>query len=243
MSKRDIARRLLCAIDTTDLDAARHLATGLAGEIGGVKLGLEFYTAHGAAGVEAVAAEGSPLFLDLKFNDIPNTVAGAVRACGALSPFMLTVHALGGAAMLRAAVAGALRLGDAAGTPRPKVVAVTVLTSMDRTDLEALGLKGPVSDAVARLAALAKDCGVDGVVSSAHEIEALRRQCGADFTLVVPGIRPAWSSADDQKRIVTPGDAIGLGADFLVVGRPITMADDPATAARRIVGEMAGAAG
>jgi orotidine-5'-phosphate decarboxylase len=243
MAETGTADRLLVAIDTTDLDAARALASALKGEVGGVKLGLEFYTAHGPDGVRAVADAGAPVFLDLKFDDIPNTVGGAVRACGPLEPFMLTVHALGGPAMLRAAMAAAFRLGEASGAERPRVVAVTVLTSMDATDLAALGLSGTVSDAVGRLAGIAQDCGVDGVVSSAHEVERLRAQCGAEFRLVVPGIRPAWSSTDDQKRIVTPGEAVALGADYLVVGRPITRADEPVEAARRIVAEMAASGG
>ncbi len=243
MAETGTASRLLVAIDTTDFEVARDLAHALKGEVGGVKLGLEFYTAHGAEGVRTLSDAGAPVFLDLKFNDIPNTVGGAVRACGPLNPFMLTVHALGGAAMLRAAMAAAFRLGDAAGGERPRVVAITVLTSMDAADLSALGLSGTVSDAVGRLAGIAQECGLDGVVSSAHEVERLRAQCGVDFRLVVPGIRPAWSSTDDQKRIVTPGEAMALGADYLVVGRPITRADEPVEAARRIVGEMAASGG
>ena len=243
MAETDTAGRLLVAIDTTNLEAACGLARALTGEVGGVKLGLEFYTAHGAGGVRAVVDAGTPVFLDFKFNDIPNTVGGAVRACGPLNPFMLTVHALGGSAMLRAAMAAAFRLGEAAGAARPRVVAVTVLTSMDAADLAALGLSGTVSDAVGRLAGIAQECGLDGVVSSAHEIERLRAQCGAEFRLVVPGIRPAWSSPDDHKRVVTPGEAVTLGADYLVVGRPITRADEPVEAARRIVGEMAASGG
>lgn len=242
MGERRHVAQLLCAIDTVDRSAAVNLARVLKGKVGGVKLGLEFCTANGPEGVRAVAGEGLPIFLDLKFNDIPNTVAGAVRASGAVNPFMLTVHALGGPAMLRAAMGAACRLAETSGRERPKVVAVTVLTSMDDEDLSALGVVNPASDAASRLAELAQRCGVDGVVTAATEIKRLRAQCGSDFLLVVPGIRPAWSSAQDHKRIVTPADAVRSGADYLVVGRPITLADDPVASARRIAEEMAGAA-
>ncbi|MEE9301211.1 MAG: orotidine-5'-phosphate decarboxylase [Alphaproteobacteria bacterium] len=241
MAERDGVGRLLCAIDTVELGAARGLARRLKDQVAGIKLGLEFCTANGPEGVQAVAAEGSPIFLDLKLYDIPNTVAGAVRAAGAMRPAMLTIHALGGSAMMRAAMGAAHRVAAASGGARPKVIAVTVLTSMDEEDLETLGLRGDVSEAVSRLAGLAQDSGVDGVVCSARELDRLRARCGPDFLLVVPGIRPAWSSADDQKRIVTPAEAIRRGADFLVVGRPITQASDPVAAAGRIADEMAGA--
>ena len=234
------ADRIICAIDTADLEAACSLSAALAGSVGAVKLGLEFFAAHGPDGVRAVAGRGLPVFLDLKLHDIPNTVAGAVRMALHSAPMMLTVHASGGAAMMRAAAAAALRVAEGAGLhERPKLLAVTVLTSFDDSDLAAVGMHGPLGDQVQRLAALAQACGMDGVVASAHEVAALRRQCGADFTLVVPGIRPGWASADDQKRIVTPSEALRLGADYLDVGRPITRADDPAAAAARIADELA----
>jgi len=241
MTTRDLASRLYCAVDTQDLGFATELARGLGGVVGGIKLGLEFFAAHGAAGVAAVAQSGLPVFLDLKLHDIPNTVAGAVRAAGQVKPAMMTVHAAGGPAMLRAATAAAFSIGDSGGR-RPRVLGVTVLTSFDEDDVAAVGMVGPVADQVRRLADLAQACGLDGVVASAHEIEALRARLGKDFLIVVPGIRPAWSSADDQKRVITPAEALHRGADVLVVGRPITRASDPVAAARRILDEMDAAA-
>jgi len=239
MTACDRSRQVLCAIDTSELEPAIALARSLVGLVGGVKLGLQFYTANGPAGVRAIAETGLPIFLDLKFNDIPNTVAGAVRAAAVCAPFMLTVHASGGAAMMRAAGAASLRAADAMGGRRPKVLAVTVLTSFDESDLSQIGVQGPIEHQVRRMAALAQVCGLDGVVASAHELAMLRAQCGQDFLMVVPGIRPGWSSADDQKRIVTPPEALAHGADYLVIGRPITRADDPRAAAKRIGDELA----
>ena len=225
--------RIFVALDTTDLEGALTLGRNLKGLIGGVKVGKEFFTALGPDGVKAVSELGLPVFLDLKFPDIPATVAGAVKAATALKPFMLNVHASGGGAMMRAAV-------DAAGNApeRPLVLAVTVLTSMGDDDLAAAGIPDTAGTQVQRLANLAKDSGIDGVVCSALEAETLRADLGDDFKLVVPGIRPEWAAANDQKRIVTPSQAVALGADYLVIGRPITGADDPAIAARRIADEL-----
>lgn len=242
MTNGNGAARLICAVDTVEMDTAVSLAKNLRGDVGAVKLGLEFFTAHGPAGVQAVAESGLPLFLDLKYCDIPNTVAGAIRASANLNPFMITVHVAGGPAMLRAAMAASFRVADRTHNERPLVVGISVLTSFDETDVAAVGMMGPITDQVRRLADLAQSCGLDGVVASAHEIEELRAQCGDDFTLVVPGIRPAWSSTDDQKRIIVPSEAIRRGADYLVVGRPITRSDDPPAAARRIGEEMAAVA-
>ncbi len=225
--------RIFVALDTSDLDQALALGRGLVGLVGGVKVGKEFFTALGPDGVRAVADLGMPVFLDLKFHDIPATVAGAIRAALALRPYMLNVHATGGAAMLRAAAAAA---GD--GSERPMVLAVTVLTSLADDDLDAIGVAGSSGVQVLRLARLAKDNGIDGVVCSAREAAVLRKEMGSDFKLVVPGIRPAWAATDDQKRIVTPADALALGADYLVIGRPITGAADPADAAKRIADEL-----
>ncbi len=229
--------RILLALDTGDLAAALGHARAVGRAVDGVKLGLEFFAANGPEGVLAVAATaGRPLFLDLKLHDIPATVKGAVGAALRLRPFMLTVHAGGGRAMLEAAVAAA---AATSGAERPLVVAVTVLTSLDDEDLAAVGQRGPAADQVRRLAALAQDCGLDGVVCSAREIVALRRQCGEGFRLVVPGVRPIWAAAEDQKRVATPAEAARAGADYLVVGRPILAAPDPAAAAQRIAAELA----
>ena len=228
--------RIFVALDTTDLDRALALGRGLKGFIGGVKVGKEFFTALGPAGVGALGELGLPVFLDLKFHDIPATVAGAVRAALALKPFIINVHASGGAEMMRAAVEAAD--GPAPAFNKPLVVAVTVLTSLADEDLAATGVAGDAAAQVLRLAGLAKRSGLNGVVCSAREVEALRAALGDDFKLVVPGIRPQWAAADDQKRIVTPAEAVAKGADYLVIGRPITAADDPADAARRIAAEL-----
>ena len=237
MTKLDPASRIFCALDTPDVAAARKLSRALKGAVGGVKLGLEFFAANGPKGVAEIS--GMPVFLDLKLHDIPNTVAGAVRSVLPLNPVILTVHAAGGAAMLRAAADAAKEKAGKSDGVRPKLVAVTVLTSLDQEDLQETGIRDKVSDQVRRLASLARNCGIDGVVCSAHEITALRADCGPDFMLVVPGLRPSWAAAQDQKRVTAPIEALELGADILVIGRPITGASDPRQAALRIAGELA----
>jgi orotidine-5'-phosphate decarboxylase len=229
------AARIFVAIDRMDLDTAHADVARLKALAGGIKLGLEFFVANGPQGVRAVAGP-VPLFLDLKLHDIPNTVAGGVGAACLLSPCFLTIHAAGGEAMMRAAADAA----RAAGPARPRLLGITVLTSLDDGDLDAVGQRGPVADQAKRLAALAQKSGLDGVVCSAHEVAALRRLCGPDFRLMVPGIRPAWAASQDQKRVVTPAEAIARGADYLVIGRPITQSDDPAAALRKIADEIDG---
>jgi orotidine-5'-phosphate decarboxylase len=231
----DAASRIIVAIDRMTLDQAHADIRRIGAQLGVIKLGLEFFVANGPQGVRAVAGP-LPLFLDLKLHDIPNTVAGGVRsACGA-NPKFLTIHASGGETMMRAAAEAA----RAAGSSRPQLLAITVLTSLDDNDLAAVGQRGPVLDQARRLAALAKKSGIDGAVCSPHEIAALRTECGPDFLLVTPGIRPAWgAAAHDQKRAMTPAEAIKLGADYLVIGRPITQSDDPAGALSRIADEIA----
>jgi len=231
--------RIFVALDTQDLTRAANLARALAGLIGGVKLGKEFFTAQGPDGVRAVAG-GERLFLDLKFHDIPNTVAGAVRAAVHLRPAIVNVHASGGRAMMQAAAEAAREAAEDAEVPRPLVLAVTVLTSLDDEDLAAVGQVGPAGDQVLRLARLAQESGLDGVVCSPREIAALRRACDPAFVLMVPGIRPDWAARGDQKRVMTPAEALAAGADYLVIGRPVTGAEDPAAAARRVADELAG---
>jgi orotidine-5'-phosphate decarboxylase len=217
------------ALDTTDLDYARELAARVRGDVGGLKLGLEFFNAHGPDGVRLFLDMGLPVFLDLKYHDIPNTVAGACRAGASLGVSILNVHAQGGAAMMRAAVDAVKSV-----SPTTRLIAVTMLTSLSDEDLPSVGLAPPVADQVLRLASLTQQCGLDGVVCSAHEITRLRRELGPDFQLIVPGIRPAGSDVGDQKRVMGPAEAAAAGASILVIGRPITAAADPGEAARDI---------
>jgi orotidine-5'-phosphate decarboxylase len=231
---RELTRRIIVALDVPDLDRAVELARALRDTVGLFKIGLELFSAHGPAAVEAVRAVGTPIFLDLKLHDIPATVAGAVRAVGRLGVAMLTVHAAGGEEMLRAAVEAARSLEDP-----PVVLGVTVLTSLADADLDAVGLAGPPEAAVARLARLACSSGAGGLVCSPREAAALRSALGPGPLLVVPGVRPAGKELSDQKRVSTPADAVAAGADLLVIGRPITRASDPAAAARSIAVEMA----
>ena len=225
---------IFCALDTSELEQALSLGRALGPAIGGLKLGLEFFCAQGPAGVHAVAALGRPVFLDLKLHDIPNTVARAVSALMPLGVGMVNVHAAGGPAMMKAAAEAARAQGPA----RPLVIAVTVLTSLDETDLAATGVAATPLDQALRLARLAQACGLDGVVCSAVEAAKLRAALGPGFLLVVPGLRPAGAAAGDQKRLATPAAARADGADLLVIGRPITEAPDPAAAARAIAAEM-----
>ena len=221
--------RIYVAIDTADLDRAKAIANAVRSVAGGLKLGLEFFAANGPSGVAELAELGLPIFLDLKLHDIPNTVAKAVQALRPLNPAVLTVHAAGGQAMLENA--------KAAASPDTKIVAVTVLTSLDHKDLAAAGIKGSPADQVARLAALARSAGLDGIVCSGEEVAAARKAWPGGF-FVVPGIRPADSGAADQKRTVTPRQAIDDGASILVIGRPITEAEDPFAAVRSIAATL-----
>ena len=220
-----MTRPIYVAIDTPDLTRAKTLAQQVRNHVGGIKLGLEFFSANGQAGVREMAAVGLPIFLDLKLHDIPNTVAKAVQALRPLEPSILTVHAAGGRAMLEDAKAAAPN-----GT---KVVAVTVLTSLDSDDLSAIGVGGDPHSQVGRLTLLAKDAGIDGVVCSGNEVAAARKIWPNGF-FVVPGVRPAGGDQGDQKRVMTPRKALDAGASILVIGRPITQAPDPDAAARAI---------
>ena len=220
--------RLIVALDTVDAGRARRWADAVGPHAGLLKLGLEFFLANGAGGFAAIT--GAPIFLDLKLHDIPNTVAGGVRAVLPLKPLMLTVHASGGAAMVRAAHEAAA----GAGADRPMILAVTVLTSLDQHDLDAIGVTGAATEQVVRLGCLAVEAGADGLVCSPWEVAALRQALGPAAKLVVPGIRPEGSRAGDQARTMTPAQAVAAGADWIVVGRPITCAHDPGAAAAAI---------
>jgi len=228
---------VLIAVDTGDIAQASALIERTADAVGGVKLGKEFFMANGPDGVRKAAPDGVPLFLDLKLHDIPNTVAGAVTSTGrSCTPNLLTIHAQGGPAMIRAA----REASDAFGESRPRIIAVTVLTSLDADDLALMGVSGSVEDQVVRLGRMAMDAGADGLVCSPKEISPLRQALGASPILVVPGIRPAGSAMGDQKRVMTPREAVEAGASYIVVGRAITGAEDPAEAARAIAAEAAG---
>lgn len=216
---------IYAAIDTTDIEQAKQIAGAIRDHVGGIKVGLEFFMANGREGVEMMVATGLPIFLDLKFHDIPNTVSKAIKALHPLEPAILTVHAAGGRAMLEAA--------KAAAPASTKVVAVTVLTSLDGDDLTSIGVSDESDAQVLRLAALARDAGVDGIVSSGNEVAAAKA-IWPDGFFVVPGVRPADGELGDQKRVMTPRAAVDAGASILVIGRPITQASDPAAAASAI---------
>ena len=216
---------IFVALDTPDIDRAKVIAQKVRRHVGGIKLGLEFFAAHGRPGVREMAALGLPIFLDLKLHDIPNTVGSAMQALAELDPAIVTVHAAGGRAMMEDAKAAA-PLGT-------KVVAVTMLTSLDSDDLASIGVGGDVSGQVERLTGLARDAGLDGVVCSGAEVAAARKIWPHGF-FVVPGVRPADDHVGDQKRVVTPRQALDRGASVLVIGRPITRAEDPDVAARAI---------
>jgi orotidine-5'-phosphate decarboxylase len=212
---------IFVAIDTTSMERARFLAAQVREAAGGVKLGLEFFSANGPEGVASIAAMGLPVFLDVKLHDIPNTVAKAVEALAPLKPAVLTVHAAGGRAMLEAA--------KAAASPETRVVAVTVLTSLDGDDLRSIGIDSEPREQVERLAALARSAGLDGIVCSGAEV-ATAKAVWPDGFFVVPGVRLPGGDVSDQKRVVTPRQALDDGASILVIGRPITEAEDPAAA-------------
>jgi len=227
--------RVIVALDYPDARSAAELASRLDPELCRLKVGKELFTAAGPSLIEKLRGLGFGIFLDLKFHDIPSTVAGACVAAAELDVWMINVHALGGRAMMEAARAALSRR-----SAPPKLLAVTLLTSMGVTDMEEIGLAGGPQEAVLRLARMTQACGLDGVVCSAQETGALRRQLGGEFCLVTPGIRPAGAAHDDQERVATPRQAIAGGADYIVIGRPITRAPDPLAALRAINAEIAG---
>lgn len=230
--------RIVVALDFADAAGALALVDRLSPGLCGVKVGKELFTAAGPALIQKLVRLDYRVFLDLKYHDIPNTVAGACKAATALGVWMINVHALGGRAMMEAARDALMREASP-----PKLIAVTLLTSMGERDLLDVGMMGSPDDIVLRLARLTKQCGLDGVVCSPWEALMLRRDCGVDFCLVTPGIRPAQAVGDDQVRVATPRFAVDNGADYLVIGRPITRAPDPLAALQAINGEIAGSPG
>ena len=228
MTPRD---RLIVALDVPDAAAARAMVDRLAGEVGMFKIGSQVFTAAGPDFVRELIARGEKVFLDLKFHDIPNTVAGAVNAAAGLGVTLVDVHALGGKDMMEAAVGALPAMGI-------RLLAITVLTSHNDQTLASLGVGGSVADSVRRLAALAKEAGADGVVASPNEVALVREVCGPDFLIVTPGIRSAGAARGDQARTASPAAARAAGADYIVVGRPILEAADPAAAAAAIVHEL-----
>jgi orotidine-5'-phosphate decarboxylase len=235
MNTARVSNPVYVALDTPDLNRALALAQAVRPYVGGLKVGLEFIAACGPDGVRRIVQIGLPVFADVKFHDIPNTVAAASREIARLGVKLFNVHASGGETMMREA-ADAARAVD----PVVKLLGVTVLTSLGDAALDNVGQRGPVGDQVLRLAQLAKRATLDGVVCSAHEAAALRRALGPDFLLIVPGIRPVGAALADQNRVMTPAEARQAGADILVIGRPITGASDPAQAARAIADELFG---
>jgi orotidine-5'-phosphate decarboxylase len=229
---------IIAALDVADANRAVELAEQLSPQVGAVKIGKELFTAAGPEVVRRLRETGARVFLDLKFHDIPNTVAGAVKAATCLGVQMLTLHTAGGAAMMRAAVEAAGEAAQHAGLEAPLLLGVTVLTSMDATALEETGVSGPLEAQVERLAKLAIQSGLRGLVCSPWELRLLRGVLPAEVQLVTPGIRPASAALGDQKRVMTPAEATAAGADWLVIGRPITAAPNPASAARDILAEI-----
>lgn len=227
--------RVLVALDVDSAERAIALADQLRGTVGGLKIGKQLFTAEGPSIVRTLAERGDRVFLDLKFHDIPNTVAGAVQSAVRTGAWMINVHASGGRAMMRAAASAATEAAARAERERPLIIAVTVLTSLDASELRELGTTRPLRDQVTHLATLAREAGLDGVVASPQEISDIRSVCGQDFVIVTPGIRPPGEQGnDDQARTMTAAQAVAAGASYIVVGRPITAAANPRAAAQQI---------
>ncbi len=236
MTRDEAKNKIIFALDVDKLSEIDRWAELLADKVGMFKVGKELFTSAGPAAVEAVKRHGGEVFLDLKYHDIPNTVAQAMLAAGRLGVKLANLHALGGPEMMEQAATAVRKQFTDAG--RPRLLAVTILTSSTQETLQAVGIALPVEQMVVRLARLAKQSGMDGVVASPLEIQAIRAACGPDFLIVTPGVRPAFAAVDDQKRIMTPAEAVQAGADYLVIGRPIAKAVDPVQAADLIVDEI-----
>ncbi|MEC7835336.1 MAG: orotidine-5'-phosphate decarboxylase [Pseudomonadota bacterium] len=235
--KRNISQKIICALDTSNFLVAQKITRKLRNHLGGIKVGKEFFTAHGPDGIKKISKEGLPIFLDLKFHDIPNTVAKAISNIVRLKPSMITIHATGGAEMIKAAVRANKIIAKKNNIKRPYILAVTVLTSLDKSDMVSLGSEKNIQTLTLRLAKLAKRNGADGIICSPKELKILRFKLGKNFKIVVPGIRPNRKKNDDQKRTMTPKQALDLGADFVVIGRPITESDNPLLAVKKIINE------
>lgn len=231
--------KLIVALDVDDLNAAGGIIDRLYPVVKMFKIGSQLFTSAGPGAIELVKKKGAGIFLDLKFHDIPNTVAGAIRSATRLGVSMVNVHVQGGFDMMKAATIASHEEARKLGVKGPVILGVTVLTSMGEKDLRDLEIRKGMKSQVTYLAKLAKDAGLDGVVASAEEIQPVRWLCGDDFVIVTPGIRPVWAQKGDQKRTATPKEAIGLGANYIVVGRPILEAPDPRLAAEEIIKEMA----
>lgn len=241
MTSDDARNKIVFALDVNGLDEIEQWSALLSGRVGMFKVGKELFTAEGPAAVKAVQRHGGKVFLDLKYHDIPNTVARAMVEAARLGVQLVNLHALGGAEMMETAVAAVHH--EFRASERPRLLAVTVLTSSTAATLHQVGIDYPVQEMVVRLATLAKASGMDGVVASPLEIEAIRAACGPDFLIITPGVRPSFAAHDDQKRIMTPAQAVAAGADYLVIGRPIAKAADPGAAVELIINEiMEGAA-
>ncbi len=234
---RDEARsKIIFALDVDSFSEAEHWVTTLTGQVGMFKVGKQLYTAHGPEIVRMITRHGGAVFLDLKYHDIPNTVAMASLEAARLGVQLFNLHALGGYEMMAKTVETLAK--EYKGNSRAKVLAVTILTSSTEETLRQVGIECPVRDMVVRLARLAQKAGIDGVVASPQEVELIREACGSDFLVVTPGVRPTFAAANDQKRVMTPGEAVRSGADYLVIGRPISAASDPLQAAAAIVDEI-----
>ncbi len=237
-SPTSMRERLILALDLDDVEEVKKLVSLLAGEVGMFKVGKQFFLHSGPQGVKLIQEMGGEVFLDLKFHDIPTTVSKAAVEATRLGVKMFNVHASGSLDMMHKTVKEVQRVCQQETLRHPIMLAVTVLTSLNKSDLSKVGVDGEVIDQVVRLAILTKEAGMDGVVASSHEVAQIRATCGRQFLIVCPGIRPKGKEQDDQSRVMTPGEAMRIGADYIVVGRPITEAKDPLSAARAIVSEM-----